>query len=85
MTTRLHAIPSQRTTSWLSTLALLAAAPAALAGTPINEHAAADAAHRLGLHVGRDECGGVEHDEKPGEAKHAVEVTGADIRVDRVL
>jgi DUF4097 and DUF4098 domain-containing protein YvlB len=47
MTIRLQPIPSQHTVSWLPTLALLAAAPAALAGTPINENAAAAPAGKV--------------------------------------
>jgi DUF4097 and DUF4098 domain-containing protein YvlB len=47
MTIRFQATPSQHAASWLSTLVLLAAAPAALAGTPINERAAADPAGKV--------------------------------------
>jgi len=47
MTIRFRATRLQHAASWLSTLALLAAAPTALAGTPIKEHAAADPAGKV--------------------------------------
>jgi len=47
MTIRDQATPSQRAAAWLAAVAALAVAPAALAGTPINERAPADSAGKV--------------------------------------
>ena len=47
MTIRDHVTPSQRAAAWLAAVAALAVAPAALAGTPINERAPADSAGKV--------------------------------------